>query len=91
MQKRVLTINGVERTFIANPDKTLASVLREQFLLTGCKVGCGTGQCGACSVIMNGKVIRSCITKMNRVPEPGAADTAIESPVPKRTAVFDEI
>jgi hypothetical protein len=46
MQKRVLTINGVERTFIANPDKTLASVLREQFLLTGCKVGCGTDSAG---------------------------------------------
>lgn len=69
MQKRILKINGVERTFLADPDKTLASVLREQFLLTGCKVGCGTGQCGACSVIMNGKVVRSCILKMNRVSD----------------------
>ena len=69
MQKRILKINGVERTLIAEGDRSLASVLREQFLLTGCKVGCGQGQCGACSVIMDGKIVRSCVTKMSRVPD----------------------
>ena len=38
-------------------------------LLTGTKVGCGKGECGACSVILDGKVVRSCITKMKRVPD----------------------
>ena len=67
-QKRMY-INGVETNVFTQPDTTLAEVLREQLHLTGTKVGCGEGQCGACSVILNGKVIRSCITKMKRVPD----------------------
>src|SRR5690606_23529617 len=46
----------------------LAEVLRGQLGLTGTKVGCGQGQCGSCSVILNGKVVRSCTTTMKRVP-----------------------
>jgi len=64
-----LTINGVERFVVCNPEKdSLAEVLRRMGL-TGVKVGCGTGVCGACSVIMNGNVVRSCTYKMKRVPE----------------------
>jgi len=77
MIKKILNVNGVERMAIAEPDATLADVLREQLFLTGTKVGCNKGECGACSVIMNGKVIRSCITRMKQVPE-GAAITTIE-------------
>lgn len=77
MIKRILKVNGVERTVIAEQDASLADVLRENLFLTGTKIGCGKGECGACSVIMNGKVIRSCITKMKQVPE-GAAITTIE-------------
>jgi aldehyde oxidoreductase len=55
----------------------LADVIRKSLRLTGTKVGCGKGQCGACNVIMDGKLIRSCITKMERVPD-GAAITTIE-------------
>ena len=69
MQKKKLVVNGISRTLIVDPEASLASVLREQLGLTGTKVGCGAGQCGACSVIMDGKLIRSCITKMKRVPE----------------------
>ena len=69
MQKKKVVVNGISRTLIVDPEASLASVLREQLGLTGTKVGCGTGQCGACSVIMDGKLIRSCITKMKRVPE----------------------
>lgn len=68
LQKR-LFINGVETLVFAPAKSTLAEVIREQLHLTGTKVGCGQGQCGACSVILNGKVVRSCITKMSRVPE----------------------
>jgi aldehyde oxidoreductase len=64
-----LTINGVERFVVCDPEKdTLAEVLRRMGL-TGVKIGCGTGQCGACSVILNGKVVRSCSRKMKGVPE----------------------
>ena len=55
--------------FICDPEKdTLADVLR-RIGLTGVKVGCGTGLCGACSVILNGKVIRSCTRRISKVDE----------------------
>jgi aldehyde oxidoreductase len=77
MIKRMLHINGVPKTVLAEPDTMLSEVLREQLKLTGTKVGCGQGQCGCCSVILNGKVVRSCITKLKRV-EDGALVTTIE-------------
>lgn len=77
MERKTLVVNGVPRQLVVNPDDSLADVLRNQLLLTGVKVGCGQGQCGACSVIMDGKVVRACITKMRRVSE-NAAVTTIE-------------
>jgi len=77
MITKMLHINGMPKTVIAGPDTLLADVLREQLKLTGTKVGCGQGQCGCCSVILDGKVVRSCITKMKRV-EDGARVTTIE-------------
>ncbi|MDR0490143.1 MAG: molybdopterin-dependent oxidoreductase [Oscillospiraceae bacterium] len=70
MLKRViLTLNGVERPAIYDPEKdTLAAVIRRMGL-TGTKVGCGTGICGACSIILNGEVVRSCTKKMKNVQE----------------------
>ncbi|MCL2126163.1 MAG: molybdopterin-dependent oxidoreductase [Oscillospiraceae bacterium] len=70
MLKRVpLTINGVERPVICDPEKdTLATVVRRMGL-TGTKVGCGTGVCGACSVILNGEVVRACTRKMKSIEE----------------------
>ena len=59
LRKMTLHINGVDRMFICDPEKdTLSTVLR-RLGLTGVKVGCGVGVCGSCSVILNGKVIRS--------------------------------
>jgi aldehyde oxidoreductase len=80
----MLHINGMPKAVIAEPDTMLAEVLREQLNLTGTKVGCGQGQCGCCSVIVNGKVVRSCITKMKRVEE-GARVTTIEGSAPPTT------
>ncbi len=77
MIKKTLHINGMAKTVIAEPETMLADILREQLKLTGTKVGCGQGQCGCCSVILDGKVVRSCITKMKRV-EDGALVTTIE-------------
>ena len=64
-----IKINGVDRFVEFDPaNDTLSTVLR-RYGLTGVKVGCGKGVCGSCSVILNGKVIRSCTKKMNSVEE----------------------
>ncbi|MDR1815156.1 MAG: molybdopterin-dependent oxidoreductase [Clostridiales Family XIII bacterium] len=69
LKKMTLNINGVDRMFVCDPEKdTLAAVLR-RIGLTGVKVGCGTGVCGSCSVILDGKVIRSCTRKITAVDE----------------------
>jgi aerobic-type carbon monoxide dehydrogenase small subunit (CoxS/CutS family) len=62
-----LTVNGRAFTVDADPQTSLLSVLREQLDLTGTKYGCGEGQCGACTVLIDGKAQRSCITKMATV------------------------
>jgi len=60
-----LTVNGVKRQVEANPDMVLLDYLRKNLRLTGTKQSCDRkGQCGACTVIVNGKAVRSCLTKM---------------------------
>ena len=69
LRKIWLNINGVNRTFMCDPEHdTLASVLR-RVGLTGTKVGCNKGVCGACTVILDGKLVRSCVKKIKHVPE----------------------
>ncbi len=77
MIKKNIIVNGVEQTLIVDPEASLADVIRNQLGLTGTKVGCGTAQCGSCSVIMDGEVVRSCVMKMKRVAD-GAQVTTIE-------------
>jgi len=55
------TINGDEADFLCEPDQTLLSVLREELQMTGTKEGCGTGDCGACSVTIDGRLVCSCL------------------------------
>ncbi len=69
MEKKFLTINGIRQTVIHHPDSMLADVLRNQIHVLGVKKGCGQGHCGACSVILNGKLTLSCIVRMERVPD----------------------
>jgi aerobic-type carbon monoxide dehydrogenase small subunit (CoxS/CutS family) len=57
-----LNVNGSLRTVDADSDASLLGVLRDQLDLTGSKYGCGEGQCGACTVLINGTARRSCIT-----------------------------
>lgn len=77
MIKRTFIVNGVTRQVLVEENETLASFLRERLLLTGCKIGCGQGHCGACNVIVDGKVTRSCITKLSRLLD-NAEITTIE-------------
>ena len=76
MIKRTLCINGVDRMVMAGSESTLVEYLRG-LGLTSVKVGCGQGQCGACSVILDGKLVRSCSVKMKKL-ENGAAVTTTE-------------
>ena len=75
MIKKVLIINGTERTIVVEGTESLAQVLRDRLLLTGCKIGCGEGHCGACNVIVDGKVTRSCITKISKVADYAKVET----------------
>ncbi|QTA79942.1 Aldehyde oxidoreductase family protein [Desulfonema limicola] len=75
MIKKNLLVNGISRTLIAPPDASLANVLREQLGLTGTKIGCGQAQCGCCNVILNNKLVRSCVTKMSKIPDNAAVIT----------------
>jgi aerobic-type carbon monoxide dehydrogenase small subunit (CoxS/CutS family) len=59
-----LAVNGKSYTVEADLQTSLLSALREQLDLTGSKYGCGEGQCGACTVLIDGKAQRSCVTKV---------------------------
>lgn len=56
-----LTVNGKKYEVAIDPNKTLTQVLRDQLELLGTKEGCGVGDCGACTVILNGRVVNSCL------------------------------
>lgn len=56
----ILNVNGKARQVLAEPDEPLLWVLRDDLGLTGTKFGCGTGECGACSVLIDGEARRSC-------------------------------
>src|SRR5262245_61451957 len=62
MAEIVITVNGQQRTVNINPQTPLLWVLRDVLHLTGTKFGCGMGYCGACTVLIDGKAHRSCIT-----------------------------
>lgn len=69
MIKKELVVNGILKHLVVDGEDTLANVLRKNLGLTGTKVGCGEAQCGACSVLLDGKVVRSCATKMKKVAD----------------------
>ncbi len=54
-------LNGEEKNFYVKPNMTLLELIREKAHLTGTKHGCGNGECGACTIIMNGEPVRSCL------------------------------
>jgi aerobic-type carbon monoxide dehydrogenase small subunit (CoxS/CutS family) len=76
MGEYTLHVNGREMRVSAPPDEPLLWVLRNRLDLTGTKYGCGEGQCGACTVLLNGQATRSCLTPLNAVA--GAKIVTIE-------------
>jgi aerobic-type carbon monoxide dehydrogenase small subunit (CoxS/CutS family) len=64
-----LNVNGMEKTVVTDPQRPLLDVLREDLHITGPKYGCGEGQCGACTVLMDGKYIRSCVIPVSLANE----------------------
>jgi aerobic-type carbon monoxide dehydrogenase small subunit (CoxS/CutS family) len=66
MQESItLTVNGRQHTVKSEPARPLLDVLREDLGLTGCKFGCGERQCGACTVLINGRPAFSCVTRVS--------------------------
>ena len=55
-----IVVNGARHSIESEPDRTLLTILRDELDLTGAKYGCGEGQCGACTVLIGGRAVRSC-------------------------------
>ncbi len=94
MAKISLTVNGKTHRVEAEPDTPLLYVLRDNLELHGPKFGCGLGQCGACTVIINGDAVRSCVVPVSKVGN--RAVTTLEGlgttkkPHPVQQAFIDE-
>ncbi|MDR7871505.1 MAG: (2Fe-2S)-binding protein [Tissierellaceae bacterium] len=71
-----LKVNGVDRECYVEPGETLVNLIREDLGITGTKTACDTGDCGACTVIMDGKTVKSCITPALQAD--GAEITTVE-------------
>jgi isoquinoline 1-oxidoreductase alpha subunit len=71
-----LKVNGVERTFDGDPNMPLLWYVRDELGLTGTKYGCGTGLCGACTVQVDGKAVKGCLTSVSEAA--GKSVTTIE-------------
>ena len=73
MADYTLQVNGTARSLSVEPDTALLYVLRNDLALNGPKFGCGLAQCGACTVLIDGKPVRSCVTPISAVK--GAVET----------------
>ena len=82
MSEIVLTVNGRRQTVDVDPETPLLYVLSDDLQLRGPKFGCGLGQCGACTVIVGGRAVRSCVTPVQTVANspttPGSPITTLE-------------
>jgi len=76
MKKIKITVNGSEYEAEVRPNETLLEFIREDLNFTGTKEGCGVGECGACTVIMNDKIVNACLVLASEAD--GASVTTIE-------------
>lgn len=83
MSTQTLNINGAPMQVDAPGDETLLSVLRNRLNLTGTKYGCGEGECGACTVTINGQIVNSCLLPIAQVS--GTSIKTIEGIAPNET------
>ena len=93
MAKFTLRVNGTAREVSVDADAPLLYVLRNDLELNGPKFGCGLAQCGACTVLVDGRPVRSCVTPVSTVK--GAVETieglgTLEKPHPLQQAFIDE-
>ena len=75
-----LSVNGERKTVVTDPERPLLDVLREDLGLTGTKYGCGEGQCRACTVLLDGRPVTSCLTSAKQAS--GRKITTIEGLAP---------
>jgi nicotinate dehydrogenase subunit A len=89
-----LKVNGATRSVPAEPDTPLLYVLRNDLELNGAKFGCGMAQCGACTVLIDGKAVRSCVTDIGSLADAEITTLeglgTIDKPHPLQRAFMDE-
>jgi nicotinate dehydrogenase subunit A len=94
MARITFKVNGTSRTIEADPDTPLLYVLRNNLELNGPKFGCGLGQCGSCTVIMDGEAVRSCITAVSEAQNRSITTLeglgTVAHPHPLQKAFIDE-
>ena len=94
MSAIALSVNGRSHSVDVDPDTPLLYVLADDLGLRGPKFGCGLGQCGACTVIVRGRAVRSCVTPVNTVENAEITTLeglgTIEKPHPIQQAFIDE-
>jgi nicotinate dehydrogenase subunit A len=94
MSAITLNVNGRSQTVDVDPATPLLYVLSDDLQLNGPKFGCGLGQCGACTVLLNGQAVRSCVTPVSRVGVSAVTTLeglgTIEKPHPIQQAFIDE-
>ncbi len=94
LQNITLSVNGRDRTVEVEPDSMLLYALRDQLALRGPKFGCGLAQCGACTVLVDGAAVRSCVTPVSSASH-GKITTleglgTIDEPHPLQKAFIEE-
>ena len=89
-----LKVNGAMRSVPAEPDTPLLYVLRNDLALNGAKFGCGVAQCGACTVLIDGQAVRSCVTPIGTIGQSEVTTIeglgTVEKPHPLQQAFIDE-
>jgi nicotinate dehydrogenase subunit A len=89
-----LNVNGVSHSVPAEPDTPLLYVLRNDLELNGAKFGCGLAQCGACTVLIDGKAVRSCVTPISALEKSEITTLeglgSVDKPHPLQQAFIEE-